>query len=63
VSVGFGWFAVVAGLTISYHADTAASATVAGVAVCVFFVVLIAIELVAWLRRLRPPADAAPAST
>jgi ABC-type Mn2+/Zn2+ transport system permease subunit len=63
VSVGFGWLAVIAGLTISYHADTAASATVAGVAVCVFFVVLIVTELVAWVRRLRPPADAAPASS
>jgi ABC-type Mn2+/Zn2+ transport system permease subunit len=45
VGVVFGWLAVVIGLTISYHADTAASATVAGVAVAQFFVVLAATEL------------------
>ncbi len=44
-AVGFGWLAVVTGLTISYHAETAASATVAGVAVAQFFVVLLATEL------------------
>ncbi|HEY8543973.1 MAG TPA: metal ABC transporter permease [Acidimicrobiales bacterium] len=45
VSVLFGCLAVVVGLAVSYHADTAASATVAGVAVGMFFVV-------AWLRSL-----------
>ena len=40
VAVGLGWLAVVVGLVVSYHADTAASATVAGVAVAQFFVVL-----------------------
>lgn len=45
VGVVFGWLAVILGLTISYHADTAASATVAGVAVAQFFVVLAATEL------------------
>ena len=45
VAVGFGWTAVVTGLVVSYHADTAASATVAGVAVAQFFVVLTVTEL------------------
>ena len=45
VAVGFGWLSVVLGLAISYHADTAASATMAGIAVAQFFVVLIATEL------------------
>ncbi len=44
LAVAFGWSAVVVGLTVSYHADTAASATVAGVAVAQFFVALVAIE-------------------
>jgi manganese/iron transport system permease protein len=51
VSVGFGWLSVVLGLAISYHADTAASATVAGVCVAQFFVVLAATELMATIRR------------
>jgi ABC-type Mn2+/Zn2+ transport system permease subunit len=45
VAVGFGWLAVVLGLAISYHADTAASATMAGIAVAQFFVVLVVTEL------------------
>jgi len=53
VAVGFGWLSVVLGLAISYHADTAASATMAGVAVAQFFVVLTAIELGASLNRRR----------
>jgi len=52
VGVGFGWSSVVIGLVVSYHADTAASATVAGVAVAQFFVVLAATEL----HRLAAPA-------
>ena len=32
-AVGFGWLAVVVGLVVSYHADTAASASIAGIAV------------------------------
>jgi len=43
----------VLGLAISYHADTAASATMAGVAVAQFFVVLTAIELGASFNRRR----------
>jgi manganese/iron transport system permease protein len=53
VAVGFGWLAVVLGLAISYHADTAASATMAGVAVAQFFVVLALSELRAALVRRR----------
>ena len=52
VAVGFGWSSVVIGLVVSYHADTAASATVAGIAVAQFFVVLAAAEL----RRFAAPA-------
>jgi ABC-type Mn2+/Zn2+ transport system permease subunit len=51
VAVLLGWLAVVLGLAISYHAETAASATVAGVAVAQFFVVLAATEMRAHLRR------------
>ena len=53
VAVGFGWLSVVLGLAISYHAETAASATMAGVAVAQFFVVLTVIELGAWFNRRR----------
>lgn len=51
VAVVFGWVAVVLGLAISYHADTAASATVAGVAVAQFFVALALSELRDHLAR------------
>ncbi len=51
VAVGLGWLAVVVGLAVSYHADTAASATVAGVAVAQFFVVLTVTEVAARVRR------------
>ncbi|WP_420453788.1 zinc ABC transporter permease AztB [Ilumatobacter sp.] len=60
VAVGFGWSAVVVGLTVSYHADTAASATIAGVAVAQFFVVLLVTEVVGLLggrRRSRTAAS------
>jgi manganese/iron transport system permease protein len=50
-AVGFGCLAVVAGLVVSYHADTAASATVAGLAVGQFFVVLAATGLATRLHR------------
>lgn len=52
-AVGIGWIAVVIGLTVSYHADTAASASVAGAAVLQFFVVLAVTELVRALRSWR----------
>jgi ABC-type Mn2+/Zn2+ transport system permease subunit len=44
-SVALGCLAVVLGLVLSYHQDTAAAATVAGVAVAQFFVVLTGREL------------------
>ncbi|MEZ5217607.1 MAG: zinc ABC transporter permease AztB [Ilumatobacteraceae bacterium] len=45
VSVALGWLSVVMGLVVSYHASTAAGATIAAVSVGWFFVVL----------ALRPP--------
>lgn len=39
-AVGYGVMSVVMGLFLSYHLDTAASATIAGVAVTFFFLVL-----------------------
>ena len=51
VGTALGCLAVVVGLATSYHADTAASATVAGVAVAQFFVVLLGREVVVALRR------------
>ena len=56
-AVVIGWLSVVVGLTVSYHADTAASASVAGTAVAIFFVVLAVTELV----RLLAPAGGTPA--
>lgn len=61
VAVLLGWVAVVAGLVLSYHHGTAAGATMAGVSVGLFFVVLIAQELVGLLRRRRPAAATASA--
>ncbi len=58
LGVGFGWTSVVAGLTISYHADTAASATVAGFAVAQFFAVLVVTELASAFDRRRRVATA-----
>jgi len=52
--VAFGCLAVVLGLAISYHADAAASATVAGVAVGQFFLALATREVVTALRRPTP---------
>jgi ABC-type Mn2+/Zn2+ transport system permease subunit len=52
-AVVFGWASVVIGLTLSYHADTAASASVAGTAVALFFVVLVVTEAVRALRGRR----------
>jgi ABC-type Mn2+/Zn2+ transport system permease subunit len=48
--VGLGIAAVVIGLLISYHADTAAGATMAAVSVAGFFVVLAGQELATMLR-------------
>lgn len=54
VAVVLSWIAVVIGLVVSYHADTAASATIAGIAVAQFFVALAFTELRAHLRRPTP---------
>lgn len=56
-AMAFGAFAVVGGLELSYHLGTAGSATMAGLAVVQFFVVL----LVRDLRRARRRAVPAPA--
>jgi zinc/manganese transport system permease protein len=50
-AVVFGWLSVVVGLSVSYHADTAASASVAGAAVALFFVILLGSEVVRAVRR------------
>lgn len=52
-AVCFAWVSVIVGLTISYHADTAAAATCAMVAVALFFAVLVGVESSAALRRRR----------
>jgi ABC-type Mn2+/Zn2+ transport system permease subunit len=43
--VALGWLAVVVGLVVSYHYGTAAGATMAGIAVAQFFVVLLVQEV------------------
>jgi ABC-type Mn2+/Zn2+ transport system permease subunit len=50
-SVLFGCLSVVLGLTVSYHADTAAAATVAGVAVGLFFVVTVVRSIIDLVRH------------
>ena len=54
VAVLFAWLSVVLGIVVSYHADTATSATIAGVSVAVFFVVLAAVELSSAVGRSAP---------
>jgi ABC-type Mn2+/Zn2+ transport system permease subunit len=49
-AVALGMLAVVGGLVVSYHAGTAASATVAGISVGFFFVVLLGRSLTAAVR-------------
>ena len=51
VGVALGWLAVGGGLLLSYHHDTAAGATMAGVSVGLFFVVLLGRELWAVATR------------
>jgi ABC-type Mn2+/Zn2+ transport system permease subunit len=51
--IAIGAVCVWAGLLISYHHDTAAGATMSGLAVAVFFVALSAKEAVAWRTRER----------
>lgn len=58
MAVVVGWVAVAVGLVLSYHHGTAAGATMAGVSVGMFFVVLAAQELAGLLRR--APAEPLP---
>lgn len=51
VAVALGWVAVVLGLVLSYQHGTAAGATMAGVSVAMFFVILGGQELAAHVRR------------
>ncbi|MFK8025416.1 MAG: metal ABC transporter permease [Ilumatobacter sp.] len=53
VSILFGALAVVAGLTISFHASTAGGATMAGLSVAQFFVVLVGVEISKTVRERR----------
>lgn len=48
-AVAFGFLAVISGLLVSWHADTAAGATMAGMSVAIFFVVLALREV--WNKR------------
>lgn len=50
LAVVLGWWAVVVGLVLSYHHGTAAGATMAGVSVATFFVVLAAQEVATAVR-------------
>ena len=59
-SVALGCLAVVLGLAISYHNDTAAAATVAGVAVAQFFAALAVREVVAAVAGRRGAAPTGP---
>jgi ABC-type Mn2+/Zn2+ transport system permease subunit len=52
-AIGFGWFAVVTGLRVSFHLDTAAGATMAGTAVATFFAVLAGRDALRALRSAR----------
>lgn len=56
LGVCFGCLSVVLGLAVSYHADTAAGATVAGLAVAQFFVALGVREAVEAMGRRPAPA-------
>jgi ABC-type Mn2+/Zn2+ transport system permease subunit len=62
VSVAVGALAVVIGLLVSFHHGTAGGATIAGVSVATFFVVLAAVEARRWqqARRARSLSAAAP---
>jgi ABC-type Mn2+/Zn2+ transport system permease subunit len=53
VSMLFGSLAVVAGLAISFHYGTAGGATMAGLSVAQFFVVLAIVEITRVVREHR----------
>lgn len=52
-AIGFGALGVISGLLISFHGDTAASATMAGMTVAIFFIVLTIRELTQAAGRAR----------
>jgi ABC-type Mn2+/Zn2+ transport system permease subunit len=54
VGVALGWVAVVLGLVVSYRYGTAAGATMAGISVAGFFLVLAGQELARGVQRHRP---------
>lgn len=56
-SILFGAVAVTVGLAISFHYGTAGGATMSGLSVAQFFVVLAVIEVIAAMRGPRPPID------
>lgn len=56
-SMLFGSLAVVAGLTISFHAGTAGGATMAGLSVAQFFVILVGVEITRAIRERRHAHD------
>lgn len=53
VAVGVGWFSVIVGLIVSFHAATATGPTIAGLSVLTFFLVLAAVEVRDQLARRR----------
>jgi ABC-type Mn2+/Zn2+ transport system permease subunit len=55
-AIGFGVLGVVSGLLLSFHLGTAAGATMAGVTVALFFLVLLVRDTVAAVRGTRPVA-------
>ena len=58
VAVALGWVAVGVGLVLSYHHGTAAGATMAGVSVAQFFLVLLGQELWRLVERREAPVPA-----
>jgi manganese/iron transport system permease protein len=59
VAAVLGMTAVVAGLVLSYHLDTAAGATMSGLAVLEFFIILAVRDGLAFVSRRREPLPAA----
>jgi ABC-type Mn2+/Zn2+ transport system permease subunit len=58
LSVALGWIAVAVGLVLSYHYGTAAGATMAGAAIAMFFIVLLAQEIASLFRHRSPGVEA-----
>jgi ABC-type Mn2+/Zn2+ transport system permease subunit len=54
LGVALGWVSVVFGLVLSYRYGTAAGATMAGLSVAIFFVVLLVQEVLGWVRAWQP---------